>query len=280
MKFSSTNNESQAISTTNYHAKFRLQLLGGFQLHHGDIEIRVTSRKARLLLAYLAQARSYKARRDTLAQLFWADAEIQQARSSLRQTLSGLRKNLAPYRLALWADQDCIGLNPNNWQIDINELIVAATDTTVSSMQTNTGTFLQGYVVSEAEIELWIEQQRHRFHELSLSLLSAQMQSCYQCREYHSAIQIGLTILVIDPYRESAHRSLMSIYEAHGDSARALRHYKLLRQRLDRDLNVPPELETVDLYNRIQHARRINVKDRLLDRTGNSEYQQPFQCVA
>ena len=76
-------------------AVLKLQLLGGFKaLNESGQEIVVSARKGRALLAVLAVAPSGSASREKLATLLWSDRGEDQARSSLRQTLTVLRKEL------------------------------------------------------------------------------------------------------------------------------------------------------------------------------------------
>src|SRR5262249_35127190 len=68
-----------------------LALLGPFRAGLGDgTAIRVRRRKARALLAYLAMRPGEPQPREKLLALLWPDADADQARHSLRQTLTVL----------------------------------------------------------------------------------------------------------------------------------------------------------------------------------------------
>ncbi len=76
-------------------------------------EIPVKSRKARALLAYLALPPGKPRSREQIMALLWSDRGDQQARSSLRQALSGLRKDLGEERLsALRITDESLTLDP------------------------------------------------------------------------------------------------------------------------------------------------------------------------
>ena len=76
-----------------------LEFLGGFRLSQGSKgEIAIPGKKAQALLAYLALNAEQRHRRDKLATLLWGDRLDEQARQSLRQSLSALRKALGCQR--------------------------------------------------------------------------------------------------------------------------------------------------------------------------------------
>ena len=76
-------------------AVIKLQLLGGFKaLTESGQEIVIRAKKGRALLAILALSSPGGAIRERLATLLWSDRGEDQARSSFRQTLTILRKDL------------------------------------------------------------------------------------------------------------------------------------------------------------------------------------------
>ena len=67
----------------------RLQLLGPFEARAGnDLPVAIAGKKAKALLAYLALANGRPVSRDKLAGVLWEFSADEQARTSLRQTLS------------------------------------------------------------------------------------------------------------------------------------------------------------------------------------------------
>ena len=75
-------------------AMLRIELLGGLELIGANgAPITVSARKVAALAAYLAMVRRPQGR-DALAAMFWGDRAEEQARMSLRQALSALRKAL------------------------------------------------------------------------------------------------------------------------------------------------------------------------------------------
>lgn len=92
----------------------KLSIFGTFRVADASgNEIPVKSRKARALLAYLALPPGKPRSREQIMALLWSDRGDQHARSSLRQALSGLRKDLGEERLSvLRITDDALTLDP------------------------------------------------------------------------------------------------------------------------------------------------------------------------
>src|SRR4051794_16378917 len=92
--------------------RVEVTVFGGLSLSASEgIGLSVSSRKAVALIAYLGLAPGMSASRDKLADLLWSDRGAEQARSSLRQTLAVLRRELGPGRSDLIrASRDSPGL--------------------------------------------------------------------------------------------------------------------------------------------------------------------------
>ena len=99
----------------------RLRLLGSFELRGpGDRPLKITARKTRALLAFLALQNGTRQSRERLAALLWEDADAELARSSLRQALTALRRALpAKLHTLLEADPQQVALNLAQVQVDV-----------------------------------------------------------------------------------------------------------------------------------------------------------------
>lgn len=91
--------------------RLALKLFGPFQASLDGIEVRISSRRSRAMLAMLALAPGGAIARDRLAATLWPDRSEEQARASLRQELSSLRRVLGADNGFLTADTDCIRIN-------------------------------------------------------------------------------------------------------------------------------------------------------------------------
>jgi TolB-like protein len=93
----------------------RLTLFGGFSAADADgVEIPLKSQKAKALLAYLALPPGKSRSREQIMALLWSERGDAQARASLRQVLTGLRKDLGePAMMALNITDDAVSLDPD-----------------------------------------------------------------------------------------------------------------------------------------------------------------------
>ena len=101
----------------------QINLLGGFEASLGSGEaLPLKGRKAQALVAYLAIRPGEPHTRDALIGLLWSDRGEQQARSSLRQSLSELRKALGDVDDSpLIAERDAVSFDADAIDVDVTE---------------------------------------------------------------------------------------------------------------------------------------------------------------
>src|SRR5438128_10441545 len=104
----------------------RLELLGDYQMHtpHGDL-VTLSAKKSQALIAYLAARPSQRVSRDKMASLLWSGSGPEQARQSLRQLLSTMRKELtqiSPNGKLLIEESDFLGIDSALLTADVSDL--------------------------------------------------------------------------------------------------------------------------------------------------------------
>jgi len=136
-----------------------VRLLGGFECQLGsDAPLVVQSKKARGVLAYLALARGKSVARDPLARLFWPSSQGPQARQSLRQCLSALRKLTGDKEHDLIRSEgDQVSLAPERVDIDVDAVLQAAGSEDPADLLRGTaavqGLLLPDHVFGEEAVE-------------------------------------------------------------------------------------------------------------------------------
>ena len=86
--------------------------------------VQFRSRKAEGLLARLCLASDGRLSREAAANLFWEDSSEHHARSSLRQTLLILRRNLEPLGFdGLTSDKQVISIDLARVRLDLDDLL-------------------------------------------------------------------------------------------------------------------------------------------------------------
>lgn len=239
-------------------ASVRLDLLGGFQLSaQGGTPITLSARKACALLAYLALAGGKPQPRDKLAALLWPDSHAEQARTSLRQALTALRKGLCGCEAVL-VDADRVALGAIDVDVmAFEEGIRAGTPAALEhALSLYRGDLLEGFDAAAAGFDHWLAIERERLRGLALVALHTLLDHYERAGEADRAIAWGVRLLALDALQEGVHRALMRLYDRQGRQALALKQYRLCRMALTRELGVGPEPETEALHQAILRARR------------------------
>lgn len=237
----------------------RLTLLGNPVVwQNGQPLTGFRSNKARALLYYLAQtARPHT--RFALAGLLWGGVADAQSRLSLNQTLSNLHRLLGTCLVT--NSQEVVLERADDWWLDTdvfesesrhlgNQIILASLERAISLYR---GDFLEGFYLHNApEFEQWVLSERVRYRDLALRALERVASEHANRGDYEQAISYLRRLLAIEPWREEAHRQLMTALFQMGQRTAALVQYENCRQILYKELAVAPSRETVILYERIK----------------------------
>ena len=241
-------------------APLQLVLLGGFHASAAAHEIDVPGRKERALLAYLALSAGEARSRDKLAGLLWSDRGDTQARESLKQAVFKLRKSLDCVQPSpLLADREFVSLEKAAIAVDVAEFEQLIGEGTIESLARATalyrGDLLDGLDLRDAAFDEWLLRERQRLRGMACEAMAKLVDRYMSVGAHDQAGAAARRLLTIDPLREVAHRALMQIYAAQGQTALALKQYQLCRDVLQTELSVRPEAETDRLYQSIREKR-------------------------
>jgi TolB-like protein len=235
-----------------------LTLLGGLGLRSADgRELALTTRKDRLLLAYLALNAGRPLARDRLAGLLWGDRGETQARDSLRQSIAAIRQAFRQVELdPVTSDRDQISFDPTCIEIDVIAFEQLAVDARARPRATTLyrGALLEGIDGVTPEFEAWLGPERERLASIAVRLVEQIAQSL---EPSEAAMCMARQLLARDPLCEPVYRALMRIHAAGGERAAALKLYATCRDSLKRELDVSPDLETETLYRDILTDRPV-----------------------
>jgi DNA-binding SARP family transcriptional activator len=241
--------------------RLSLTLLGDFQARfERGAPLRLRTRKAQALLAYLARSPGEPHSRDKLAALLWGERPLAHARGRLRESLFVLRRTLSP------ADPPCLAAN--------GEAVVLAADTVdvdvisferlvradspqalEDAVGLYRGDFLEGLGFRGALFEEWLMTERERLREAALGALAKLLVYQGGAGKDDAALQTALRLIGLEPLQEAVHRTLMRLYARLGRRGEALRQYQICVGTLRRHLGVEPEAETRKLYQEILRRR-------------------------
>ena len=240
----------------------RVQLLGDPEVRFDGSPVEAfASRRLQSLLAYLIVHREGARSRPRIASTFWPESTESQARTNLRQALHNLRRALP--------DPDrCLALDGQSvrWLADAPAIIdLVAFETVTTQAETSGDRLVLERAVSLYAGDLlpgcydeWVGPERERLRQRCISLLERLATLAEQDDDRVAGLRSAERLLSLDPLHEASYRRLMRLHLDAGERARALRVYHACASTLERELEVAPCSETLELYEQLlaQVARR------------------------
>src|SRR5262249_40962276 len=149
-------------------AGLRIRLLGPMTVTVDGMPVAVTARKARALLGYLTLREGDEVARGVLTGLLWGERNEEQARASLRHTLSELKSALGEKASSsILASKEAVAWARDSAWIDARlvKRAAAATEETALRQAADLagGELMEGLTVGAAEFEQWLAAERERF---------------------------------------------------------------------------------------------------------------------
>jgi DNA-binding SARP family transcriptional activator len=244
-------------------AVLHLELLGDFRLRdESGALITISAKKSQAMLAFLAVKPSQLVSRDKMANLLWSSTAPEQARQSLRQTLSTLRRELAQVspKKILVEEGDFLSLDASMVHVDVVELETLVAAGTPEALDPATriydGDFLDGFMIDEERFDQWVIAERDRLHRVALRAHAQLVEQLSRVDALDEAIAVAQRALRLDPLQESMHRTLMQLYTRSGDLLNALQQFDACAKVLRRELDVEPDAETKALQQEIVQLRK------------------------
>ncbi len=223
-------------------AVLKLQLLGGFRALTGSgQEIVIQAKKGRALLAILALSPPGGISRERLAAMLWSDRGEDQARSSLRQTLTTLRKELgAAGEKIIVADDQRVAIARDAMETDAVSLVGLSHANDSPSLR-GAAKLYQGELLADLALageafEDWLAIERGRIRNVITSLFDRLL----PLEPPEERVKLARRLLALDPLREASSIALMSALSEAGERAMALQHYSMFKDMLKSELNVQP----------------------------------------
>ena len=232
-------------------------LLGSPEIRRDGAAIRVDTRKAIALLAYLAVS-GVTVSRDILSYIFWPESSQTRARSALRRTLSSLRTAVGGAAVA--ADRESVRLITGEVHIDVVRFATLVAAGAVEELRLAAGLyrgdFLAGFTVrGSAEFEDWQRAESERFRRDADAVLTALVEDAAARGEHGTAIELAERRLDLDRLNEPAHRMLLTAEAWAGRRSRAIDRYRDAVRILEDELGVAPLPETTAVYEAIRKGQ-------------------------
>ncbi|NOZ72201.1 MAG: NACHT domain-containing protein [Chloroflexi bacterium] len=247
----------------------QLSFLGTPQIKRDGVRMsKFTLRKSLALLCYLCLTQGEQPRA-LLANLLWSEYTEINARAGLRKVLAELRRELGSHVLitresasfdrtsAYWLDvmafeQFMLHLSGDLFESPTIEMIAEL----AGAVTYYRGDFLAGFQVYRAPVfEEWMRLQRERLRLQALRMLYVLAKYHFNQGSYPQATDYAEQLLVLEPYHEEALRLSMLLLARSGQQLAALRQYQAYNSRLEGELGLLVEKETIALYERIRSGK-------------------------
>lgn len=257
-------------------AAVRLNCLGNVELTVDGRPVGIkTGRKAVALLAVLAAEPGHRVSRETLAALLWEGRFEEQARQSLRQLLSQLRRDLdaqAPGILSI--DRDWVALVACACDVASFEAAVARGDGARAAGIWR-GDFAANVDIDGEAWRNWRETVRARLRPAAVWAFEAAARAA---RDAKSRLDAAEQILGVDPVNEAAIRiAVPALVETRGAASAASR-FESFVDTLRRETGRAPLAETMSVYaDALSAVPAATVRART---SGSARFLRPGAVVA
>jgi DNA-binding SARP family transcriptional activator len=222
-----------------------IRLFGEVELRcDGELLPPLDSARAESLLAYLLVHRGARVPRQRLAFLLWPDSPERQARTNLRHVLHTLRRALPHPDTYIEATDRILAWRPDApFTLDVAEFEAAlGAGDDAAAVAIYRGDLLAG------GYEEWVGDERERLRHAQLAALERLAAQAEAEERAQDAIAHAERLLRQDPLREEQCRRLIRLYDARGETARAVRAYHECAAALERERGVAPSAATRAAY--------------------------------
>jgi class 3 adenylate cyclase/DNA-binding SARP family transcriptional activator len=258
--------------------RFRLTLLGRFDLSGPGGSVELPNKKLAGLLAHLACTAPAPQSREKLATLLWGSHFETQARQNLRQALFRLRRMLGDD--ALVSDGEEISLAPGVIDCDAVRLQALIREGSRASLAEAVdlykGRLLSDVNVSEEVWADWLAGERQRLEGSALDALVRLAEIELAAGHPDRALEAARRGLAINNLREDAHRLILHALAAAGRKAEALKHYQDLVALLRRELSTEPDAATKSLVAELGNIQPSS-RTRAVEEITKPAWPQPGQ---
>ena len=264
-------------------ADLEISLFGGLRVRCGtDEHIEIPGRKDCALLGYLAVSRGVPCSREKLATLLWGNSGDRQARDSLKQALLRLRRSFSlVFSMPLVTNRQSVTLDRDSVTVDVGAFEQLLGDATPEALERAIalyrGDLLEGIQVREPTYEDWLLVERQRLRALAVEAATRLMTQSLLSGWRDRATTSARRLLNLEPLHEEACRTLMQVHADRGERTQALKLFESLRDRLQQELGVAPEPDTIRLYRSIRAQRHGQAFPLARSSAGNrNSGQQPW----
>ncbi|MGB7875634.1 MAG: BTAD domain-containing putative transcriptional regulator, partial [Anaerolineales bacterium] len=239
-----------------------INLLGEISIHlDGDSINRFRSQTEIALLAYLAHS-GQAHNREVLADLLWDTDSTSQSLSNLRTALTRLRKQVGDHLVITHktiAVTSTVHQQTDSARFQAllteagRERSAAVINQLRRGLDLYAGDFMAGFFLPNApRFNDWLVIEQERTRQLALNGFRQLADWQQEQGSFTAGILTVQRWLTWDPLDETAQGQLMRLLAFDGRTSESLDAYEKYRDLLKKEIGIPPDPDTIDLYESIQ----------------------------
>ncbi|RKD32936.1 AAA family ATPase [Thermohalobacter berrensis] len=242
-------------------ALIEVKLFGSPKVYKKKEKINFPFGKAEALFYYLVVEK--ESSRDVLISLFWGNIPEKSARKNLRNAIYVIKK-VFNEEVLISPRRSIVKLNPEiDFKIDLEEFLNKKNK---EAIEIYNGHFLEGFFVKNAEeFETWMTSLRHKHMDIYVNKLKKEINKYIENNQLNKAEAYCKKLINIDEFDEKGYRILMNLYRKQGKYNKCISIYNKLKELLNKELSVSPDVKTRRLFEEIlieKKTRKIfNSKD-------------------
>ncbi len=221
----------------------RLKLFGGasIETEAGPVTGRAVQRRRLALLAVLAVARSHGVSRERLVAYLWPDADAENGRRFLSDSVYRINQALGGDIVLAAGDE--LRLDTQRLPSDAGEFEEAlARGEHESAVRLYGGAFLDGFYLSDSPgFERWVDAERDRLARAYAQALEALARAAEEAGGGTVAVRWWRQLAAHDPYNSRVALRLMQSLVAIGERTAAIQHARVHEALLAQELEVEPD---------------------------------------
>lgn len=252
-------------------SRLTIRLLGPPCIERDGNVIELNRRKAVALIAYLAiSGKSHP--RDELATFLWPTLDQSRARAALRRILVTVKKAIGETWLEISRESLTLRCYPGFW-LDVEQFHAhletcrshghalqltcpACLAPLAQAISLYRDDFMAGFTLRDSPaFDDWQLFQSESLRREISHAMSRLIHGHSTQGDFDQAIAYAQQWLALDPFCEPARRQIMQLYTWTGQRQAALRQYEECLHLLDREWDISPQQETVQLYHLIREDR-------------------------
>jgi TolB-like protein/DNA-binding SARP family transcriptional activator len=234
----------------------RLKLFGGLSIESesGPLTGRAVQRRRLALLALLAaRARKGGVGRDRLVALLWPDADAENGRRFLSDSVYRINQALGGDVILAAGDELRLDSQRLPSDLDAFEAALSGADHE-AAVRSYAGPFLDGFFLPDApEFERWTEGERDRLGREYARALEALAESAEEQGSGTRAVDLWRRLAAHDPYNSRVALRLMQSLVAVGERATAIQHARAHETLLVDELEVQPDAAVRAFAEQLKH---------------------------